>query len=400
MSIQIVGMGMGSPETLTAAAKKALDTADVIIGAERLLRSLPSSLPAQKHEAISTDEITVLIDDNPSKSICILMSGDTGFYSGTAKLAQALEGRDVKIIPGISCVQYFASKLKRPWQDWKLMSAHGKVIDAAREVRDNKETFFLTGGEMDVKTICRLLMTAGFGGLLVTVGENLGGDKERITSDTAGTLALLEFEPLAVMLVDNPNPARLVSCGFTDDSFIRGGIPMTKSEVRSVILSKLRLCDSDIVYDIGAGTGSVSVEAALLARNGSVYAFERASEGCRLIRENAEKFGAANITVILGEAPASFSGLPAPDAAFVGGSGGNLRDILENLLRMNPNIRLVVSAVTLETLSGVTALFAEIPVCHAEIVQLSVSRAKLMGASHLMTAQNPVFIISGEGNNG
>ena len=136
---------------------------------------------------------------------------------------------------------------------------------------------------------------------------------------------------------------------------------MTKSEVRSVILSKLRLCEGDIVYDVGAGTGSVSVEAALANGRGHVYAFEREAEGCGLIRENARKLGAANVTVLEGAAPASFAGLPVPDAAFIGGSGGALEDILRALLSMNPAVRIVATAVSLETLSAASSAFFSPP---------------------------------------
>jgi precorrin-6Y C5,15-methyltransferase (decarboxylating) len=400
MNISIIGAGMGAAGTLTADAQRAVHDAGIVIGAERLFQCIPDICRAKRLAAVTAEDILKIIDQYASEDLCVLMSGDVGFYSGAAKLLEALGDRKIRVIPGISSVQYFAASLRRPWQDWKLASAHGKTIDAAGEVQGNRETFFLTGGELGIQALCGQLAASGFGALRVTVGENLGGDNERIKTDTAGALALSAYEPLAVMLVDNPRPDRRVSCGFADDCFIRGGIPMTKSEVRSVILSKLRLRDSDTVYDVGAGTGSVSVEAALLSVNGSVFAFERTPEGCRLISDNAVKFGAANITVVAGEAPAAFSGLPAPDAAFIGGSGGNLRDILEALLHLNPKVRLVASAVTLETLSEATALFSSLPVHDPEIVQLSVCRAKLMGSHHLLTAHNPVFIVSGAGGDG
>jgi precorrin-6Y C5,15-methyltransferase (decarboxylating) CbiT subunit len=133
---------------------------------------------------------------------------------------------------------------------------------------------------------------------------------------------------------------------------------MTKSEVRSVVLSKLRLRENDIVYDIGAGTGSVSVEAALIARSGHVYAFEREAEGCRLIRENALKLGASNLTVIEGSVPDTLNGLPVPDAVFIGGSGGSLDEIGESLLHSNPRLRLVVSAVVWKHRAGNSAVRA------------------------------------------
>ena len=396
MSIHIIGMGMGSPGTLTTEAHATLEAADVVIGAERLLAALPPSCGAQKIAAVSADEILRHIDAAASQAVAVLMSGDTGFYSGASRLIARL-GTHAAVLPGLSSVSYFAARLLRPWQDWKLVSAHGKQLDAAGLVSGSGETFFLTGGELTVRALCARLVEAGLGGLRVTVGENLGAGSERVKTGTAGELALSDHDMLAVMLVDNPNPGQLVSCGIPDDMFLRGGTPMTKSEVRSVILSKLRLRDSDTVYDVGAGTGSVSVEAALLVNRGTVYAFEREPEGCRLIGENAAKFGVSNLTVIAGEAPGSFSGLPAPDAVFIGGSGGGLREIMDDVLRRNPRARLVISAVTLETLSEAAALFSALPVRDTEVVQLSVSRARLMGSHRLLTAQNPVFLLSGTG---
>jgi precorrin-6Y C5,15-methyltransferase (decarboxylating) len=401
MRISIVGMGMGSPGTLTADAREAIHNADVLIGAERLLSAVPEDCRSERHTAIKPEDIMRFIDvDKQARRVCVLMSGDAGFYSGARKLLSLLDGYDVEILPGISSVQYFAARLKRPWQDWKLVSAHGIDCCAAVYARDNAETFFLTGGELSVQALCSQLNEAGFGDLLVTAGENLGCAGEAIFQDTASKLSRSANSDLAVMLVDNPSPRSLASCGLSDDAFIRGDIPMTKSEVRSVILSKLRLNENDFIYDVGAGTGSVSVEAALLAKGGHVYAFEREEAGCGLIRENAKKLGVTNLTCINGEAPNSLAWLPAPDAAFIGGSDGNLGDILEYLLRLNPSVRLVVSAVTLETLTEATAAFTRLAVTDVEIVQISVSRAKLLGDHHLMMAQNPIFIISGVGCNG
>ncbi len=397
MSITIVGMGMASPGTLTAEALEALGRAELVIGAQRLLAAVDSTSPAEKHAAIDPVEIARLIERTPGKAVCILMSGDTGFYSGTKKLLEQLGHSNTTILPGLSSVQYFSARLKRPWQDWKLVSAHGKQADVVAVVRENSETFFLTGGVMNVQSLCAQLVSAGLGALTVSVGENLGADNERLTVSTAHKLSQAEHDDLAVMLVDNPSPGRTVSCGLPDDAFIRGITPMTKSEVRSVILSKLRLRDTDIVYDIGAGTGSVSVEAALLARNGRVWSFERNEEGRQLISDNACRFSVSNIEIVAGKAPLSFDGLEAPDAAFIGGSGGSLKEILEALLSKNSQVRFVISAVALETLSEAAELMAKLPVRHAEIVQVAVSRTRPVGGYHMMTAMNPVFILSAEG---
>lgn len=400
MQIYIISTGMGVADTLTEAAKKAVSAAEMVIGARRLVEAVAKICGGKTCVAVEPTEILRLIEAHSQfTSVCVLMSGDAGFYSGAKRLLPLLAGYNVKVLPGISSVQYFAAKLMRPWQDWRLVSAHGNTCDAAGIVCGSPETFFLTGGKGKVQSLCLELKDAGLGACRVTVGVNLGSACEDIKTGTAAELAQLGHEELAVMLVENPSP-RQVAWGLPDNVFRRGNVPMTKSEVRSVILSKLRLRESDVVYDVGAGTGSVSVEGALLVRNGHVYAIEREPEGCRLIKENAKRLGAFNLTCIAGEAPEVFQGLPVPHAAFVGGSSGRLTEILERLLQINPSLRLVVSAVTLETLAEATAEFSRLSLRDVEIVQLSVSRAKTEGAYHLMRAQNPVFIISGVGSDG
>ena len=398
MSVHIIGMGMGTRSTMTLEAQDAILSADVIIGSDRLIRSLPEDCRAIRYAAIVTEEILRVIGLYTHQHICVLMSGDVGFYSGAARLTEALTDREVTLLPGISTVPYFAAKLKRPWQGWKLASAHGKIVDVAGLVRDHSETFFLTGGEFTAPAICRILQDAGLGHCIVSLGQNLGTEEEKIITGNAADLAVADPVTMAVLLVDNPSPRRLVSCGLTDEAFIRGNVPMTKSEVRSVVLSKLRLRDDDIFYDIGAGTGSVSIEAAFNLKNGHVFAFEQDSEGCQLIKANAKKHSIANLTLVEGEAPSTFLGLPSPTAAFIGGSGGNLEEILTRLLSLDPEIRLVLSAVALETLEAASSLFFRLPLRDVEIVQIAVSRAKKLGGHHLMTAQNPIYLFSAAGN--
>ncbi len=178
-----------------------------------------------------------------------------------------------------------------------------------------------------------------------------------------------------------------------DDDFIRGNIPMTKSEIRAISLSKLLWKKNPIVYDIGAGTGSVSVEAALAVPAGRVFAFEYREEGCDLIRRNAKKFGVGNITVVRGMAPETFQGLPVPDCALIGGSGGFLEEIMDRLFVMNPEIRLVLNIISLETLARAVSYF-ENRGLEAEIVSVTVAKAEKAGKYHLMKGQNPVYVIS------
>lgn len=181
-----------------------------------------------------------------------------------------------------------------------------------------------------------------------------------------------------------------------DEWFIRGEIPMTKSEVRAVSISRLELCRDNIVYDIGAGTGSVSVEAALKVPEGHVYAFEQKEEGCALIRANAEKAGVKNLTVVPGKAPESLYGYPAPDRVFLGGSSGNMEEILDLVTELNPAVQLVINVIALESLSQTMEWFRK-KGWEPEVVCMQVSRAAKRGPYHMMQAQNPIYVLTAQG---
>ena len=181
-----------------------------------------------------------------------------------------------------------------------------------------------------------------------------------------------------------------------DEWFIRGEIPMTKSEVRAVSVSKLELCRDNIVYDIGAGTGSVSVEAALKVPEGHVYAFEQKEEGCALIRANAEKAGVKNLTVVPGKAPESLYCYPAPARVFLGGSSGNMEEILDLVTELNPAVQLVINVIALESLSQTMEWFRK-KGWEPEVVCMQVSRAAKRGPYHMMQAQNPIYVLTAQG---
>lgn len=184
--------------------------------------------------------------------------------------------------------------------------------------------------------------------------------------------------------------------GIPDELFLRGTAPMTREEVRVIALSKARIGPGMVVWDVGSGTGSLAVEAARLTPGGEVWAVERSGEACRLIRENCARFGAVNVVPVEGEAPAALEALPRPHRVIVGGSGGRLGSILEAVRkRILPGGRVVVSAVTLETLGGALEFIGRR--WDSEIVQVSVSKSVKMGSSRLMKANNSVYIISSWG---
>lgn len=395
MRVTLLGLGGGVPESATVETWDALEDAEIVVGAGRLLDIVPENDVQRRYAAVGAEEIASLLARETAENACVLLSGDTGFYSGTRALVPLLEAQGMvcRVLPGISSMQLFAAKLKRPWQDWTLFSAHGVNCDPIAALMRGKPAFFLTGGNNTPATLCQELTEAGLGALRVTVGENLSYPNEQITETTAAEAAEKQFDALSVLLTEALERPKLPVGGLADEAFARGNVPMTKQEIRAAIRSKLALRRHDTVWDVGTGTGSVSVELALTADEGRVYAVERDSEACALVEKNRRRFGAWNLRVIKGAAPEALNALPKPDAVFVGGSGGKLREILEAVLAANPAARLCVSAIALETLSAAMTLCREFNM-ETEITQIAVSRGRMAGELHLLMANNPVFLIT------
>ena len=233
----------------------------------------------------------------------------------------------------------------------------------------------------------------------LSVGEQLSYEDETITTGTAEELQSKAFAPLSAVLIENDHPDAIVTHGLPDEAFLRGAgeggvVPMTKSEVRAVALSKLRLTERAVCYDIGAGTGSVAIEMALQAKHGHVYAVERRDDAVELLKKNQAAFHVENLTVVSGTAPEACRDLPAPTHVFIGGSAGNLRDILSMLLAKNPHVRIVATAVSLESIAELTACMKDFAFTEAEAVSVQIARGKKAGPYHLMTGQNPVYIFT------
>lgn len=416
--VTIIGAGPGNPDLLSRAALDAIDIADVVIGAHRALAGIDVPPDVVRCELVKTADIVAALTDAASwQRAVVVMTGDVGLFSGARRLVEALSGDaqvDVRVIPGISSASYLAARLARPWQDWRFASAHGVACDIVAEAERAGELFLVTSGGEDPSRLSGELVQAGFGDACVTVAERLSYPDERITCATASEIAGQTFDDLNVMLIDFAGGAGssagasraassrwpYASSGIPDELFIRGDVPMTKQEVRAVALAKLRLTATDTVWDVGAGTGSVSIEAALVARAGSVWAVERNAAGVRLIRENADAFGCGNVHAVPGVAPEALAKLPVPDAVFVGGSAGELPSIVEAALEKNSQVRLCVPCVTVETLTEACALLSGSRFKGFEACQVSAARAEAVGSHHLMKAQNPVFLVSARGAGG
>ena len=403
--VVIAGIGMGTESTMTHEVKQAILDCECLIGAARMLETaeaLCGGWSKPSFRAIAPEMIRDAVTEHPEyNSFCVLMSGDTGFFSGTKKLLPMLEKAGVKasVLPGISSMSYLASKTGESYDDCKMVSMHGRSRNIAADVRDNTKVLCLVGGSDGTAELIKTLNASGLGEVTVHVGERLGYDDEKITTGTAAELEGKTFDSLSAVMIVNKAAGTGRTFGFPDSAFTRGGdsegvVPMTKSEVRAAVLSKLQIGKYDCCWDIGAGTGSVSIEMAMNAPYGTTYAIEKKETALSLLKENIVKFGAANCVPVPGSAPEALQGLPMPDKVFIGGSSGNMEEIIRIILDRNPAARIVACAVSLETIGELAEIAKKYDFDEREVVCLSVARAREIGKYNLMMGQNPIYIFT------
>ncbi len=409
LRVSLIGMGMGAEGILTQEAKEKIQRADVIFGAQRLLEEVGEEKEKYPYylAADIIPQLTKIVKEgnrySPYMEAAVLFSGDTGFYSGASKLYEELKRdleekrleADIEMLPGISSMSYLAAKTGMSWQEAVVVSLHGRKANILETVRREKKTFVLVSGLIDMKHLGELFAGEEWRELRITAGYRLSYPEEEIMELTPSMCGSLKKEGLYCCFIENSRAAaQVISHGLKDASFFRGRTPMTKEEVREVSICKLGLKLNSILYDVGSGTGSVSVECARLSGDIRVYAIERDREAVNLIGKNSELFGLTNLEVIEAAAPEGFEYLPAPTHAFIGGSGGRMKEILTALYEKNPFLRVVINVITLQTLGEITGLLEEFPVKEEDIVQVQINRAKKAGPYHLMQAENPVYVIS------
>lgn len=402
-NIKIVGIGMDGFHTLTEEGKNAIMDAQVLIGASRMVDAVLSWCERKEKEVFISfqySEIVTYIENSPQGKIVILMSGDTGFFSGCEGLLSVLKSKslewETEVICSISTPVYLCSKAQETWQDMYFVSLHGVMGNIVRNVQSHEKTFFLLGGEWDASFVLRRLCEYGLGELQVIIGENLGNEKEKITRGTAFRCRGNSYEKLSALIVLNPQYNSCKRTGISDEEFVRGEVPITKAEVRSICISKLKIREKDICIDIGCGTGSVSVEMALQCNEGKVYAIDKESKAIALTKQNQVKFGCDNIEAIEGEAQDVLKTLPAPDVVFIGGTKGHLSEVIQCVLEKNRKARVVTTAVTLETLQEMKTIMEQSGL-HTEMTQVSIARLEKKGSFNMFVAQNPIFVLSMEG---
>lgn len=397
LQVKIIGIGPGNPELLTISAKKAIAECTVLIGDKRMLAAFATA-EKKVYDTINTRQIVEIIKtlDEAKDLVGILVSGDLGFFSLTKTIADKLTNCKIERFCGISSLVYFAQAIKMSWDDAKIISMHGRNNNLVAAVFQNKKVFSLTGGENSANNLCLQLCAHGLGQVKVYVGEKLSYPDEKITIGTAEEISKLTFPSLSVMMLLNEEAKCIANRihGLADDLFIRSKVPMTKQEVRSISLSKLLPAAEDNIFDIGAGTGSVSIELALQAKNGKVWAFEKNPLAVELLEKNKARFGVENLEIVAGEASEAIKNMPAPNCVFIGGSGGNLKSMLDTIYNKNPYARIVMNAITIETIAEISEYYRQNNDYEVEIVNVFVARSKKLGSYNLMMAQNPVYVVS------
>lgn len=398
--ISLVGIGMGSAETRTAEASRAIRESDLLIGARRMIDSCREFGKDCYVEYDSQKIAQYLAEHSEYEKVAVLLSGDPGFNSGAKKLLDVL-GNQVKVISGISSASYFMSQIQKSWDDVLITSAHGKHTNLVSLIKRNKKVFSILGTRNGIQNLAQEMAALGLNRAQLYTGECLSYPDEKIRKGAPEDFLNYEADPLSVVYVENPDAQKeYVTHGIPDTEFLREKVPMTKEEVRTVSLSKLHLEEDSVCYDVGAGTGSVSIEMASRAWNGKVYAIEKKALAVELLKKNREKFAVENLEIIEGTAPEALENLEPPTHAFIGGSSGKMETILRLLLEKNPSVRIVINCIALETVSETLQCLKTLPVKEEEILQISVSKGKSVGNYHMMMGENPIYIISCTGGAG
>ena len=393
MTVTITATGMGGTATLTREAAEAIDKAQLLIGAGRMLEPYQTS---SKALFMSYDPAAIAerLRSGTEERAAVLMSGDTGFFSGTKKLLPLLDGMDVRVLPGIASPVYLCAGAGLSWEQMHCVTLHGAENSIAVHVRSHPLTCFLLGGSITAAALCERLIAYSLPDTTVHIGCKLGCPEEQILSGHPAELLDTPAEKLCTVLVENPAYCPYVPSGIPDTAFERAKVPMTKAEVRCLAVSALNISPDDICCDIGCGTGSVTVEMALRCPDGTVCAIDKNPAAVALTKENLSRFSCDNVTVQEGSFPDT--PLPPPDKVFLGGTGGKLTTILETIHAANPAARIVLTAVTLETLAAAQTAFAALG-RDCTFTQIAVTRTRQLGSHNLFQAENPVWIILSEG---
>lgn len=403
--IKVIGIGPGSRDWLPPVIDEIVASCEVVFGGKRALELFPDFpgvcgvLSGRLSETIQ--EIRSALSEK--KQVGVLVSGDPGFYSFLPMLKREFPKTEINVYPGISSMQFAFARAGLPWQEAEFHSVHGRPLSRL-PLTFQKPLAILTGGENTPQGVANYYKEHGIN-LKISVGNLLSyPEEEWVTTDVqilahekkAYNHAIVLLYPPSFKTEDNlerTQPSEDVGLGISDEEFIRGKVPLTKMEIRVQVLAKAKIQETDKILDVGAGTGSLSIEAARLARRGLVFAVEEDSEAQELILLNQAKFKIPNLQLVRGTAPQAFENIPQVDVCLIGGSHGQLKEILEKA-PLRSGGRVVLTAVTLETVGRGLELLQQQAFKEIDVISIQAVRWKGIKDFHMAQAMNPVFIIS------
>lgn len=403
--VQIVGIGDDGVEGMTAQARRLVEAADVLVGPESCAVLVPESLRGRLVAAASLEELVDRIEAAGPKRVVVLASGDPLFY-GTARYVCSKLGKDrFEVVPHVSSMQLAFARVKESWEDAFLANLSGQSIERVIDrVRSSETAGLFTSEQWPAPAVARALLDEGVDAFQAYVCENLGSPDERVTQGSLADIAKDSFGSPNVMILvrkakvaDKPGQVGTRLFGNPDECFLQSrpkrGL-LTPAEVRSLALAELQLTPASEVWDVGAGSGSVGLEAARIARDGRVHAIEMDPDDHALIRENAARFGVMNLNPVLGRAPEAWASLPDPDAIYVGGSGRDVAMLVEQAWqRLKPGGRLVTACNSIENLAAMHSLLRSRS-SDAAYWMVNIARGIEQLDRIRFEAINPIFLIA------
>lgn len=403
-SIWVVGVGNEGAESLTPRALAIVEKAEVLVGGQRLLDCFPQ-VPAERLKVgAKLDEVLAAVAARRGeRRVVVLATGDPNYFGITRALLRHVPAEDLEIIPNVSALQWAFAKAREPWDDAAFLTVHGRSMDGLVDaVRGQRKVCLFTDERNTPAAIARALLAAGIPDYQAVLCEDLGGPAERVTRLSMDGVATHETHPLNTLILLGPETTSAPepvawTPGLPEEAFDHRKPKLgliTKREVRVLSLARLAVRPDSVVWDIGAGSGSVSIEAARLAPRGSVFAVEKNAEDVEIVRTNVARFRVPHVSVIHARAPHRLDELPDPDAVFVGGSGGALPEILTiAAARLRPAGRIVVNAITVDTLYDTVSAFRRLALEH-EAILVCVARSKPLLDMMSFEALNPVHIVT------
>lgn len=403
--IHIIGIGDDGLEGVISPARQLVEQAELIVGAESTLAKLPKLKAERLVVGSNLDQAIDRISRAADKKVVVLASGDPLFYGVARYLCDRLGKERFDVVPHVSSMQLAFARVKESWEEAFLTNLANRPLDQAIEkIRVATKAGLFTSDDCPPKAVAKALLDRRIDYFSAYVCENLGSPDERVTQGELAEIATQDFSPLNVMiLVRRPNvpdrPSEAIGrrlFGNPDEAFLQSkpkqGL-LTPAEVRSMALAEMDLGPTSTVWDIGAGSGSVAIEAAQIAAGGAVYAIEMDAEDHQLITANAERFAVANLVAVLGRAPDAWKDLPDPDSIFVGGSGREISRVVElAFARLRPGGRLVASVGSLESLSAVYQAL-ERAAKEVNVWMINIARGTYQLERVRFEALNPTFLL-------